>query len=351
MYKVNQKVLNVTNAQNLGAQFLSQLTNLFITFYSAKAVLRGEITFGVMISTQFIIGMLSGPINQFISFIQSAQFARISFLRLNEIHLLDDEEQNISKNSLALPSNRNISLRNVSFQYSRNTGLVIKNISLVIPEGKVTAIVGNSGSGKSTLLKLILRLYTPIYGEISVGEMNVKNIGLKQWRNSCGAVMQDGKIFNDTILNNIVLEDENVSYERLREAVTIANIASEIEAMPLGYQTMMGENGRGLSGGQKQRILIARALYKKPEYLFFDEATNSLDVANEQAIVESLNEVFKEKTVVVVAHRLSTIRNASQIIVMKDGAIAEVGSHETLIAKEEGYYKKMVQIQLGHLGS
>ncbi len=347
LYKVNQRVLSITNAQNLGAQFINQLTNLFITFYCAKAVLKGEITFGVMISTQFIIGMLNAPIMQFISFIQAAQYAKISFLRLNEIHQLEEEEETEINNSLKLPEHKSLVLRNVSFQYSRNGNQILKNISLIIPEGRVTAIVGDSGSGKTTLLKLILRLYKPTYGEVSVGNLNIQNINLRQWRNSCGAVMQDGKIFSDTILNNIVLDDENIDYDRLKKAVNTANIANEIEALPQGYQTMMGENGRGLSGGQKQRVLIARALYKNPDYLFFDEATNSLDVINEQKIVTALDEVFKNKTVIVVAHRLSTIRKANQIIVIKNGSIAEIGNHNSLMNKENGHYQQLVKTQMG----
>ena len=347
LFKVNQKILSITNAQNLGAQFINQLTNLFITVFAAKAVIRGEITFGVMISTQFIIGMLNGPIMQFISFIQSAQYAKISFLRLNEIHELEEEEENEINNSIKLPEDKSLLLRNVSFQYSRNGNYILNNISMLIPEGKVTAIVGDSGSGKTTLLKLILRLYKPTHGQVSIGNLNIQNINLKQWRDSCGAVMQDGKIFNDTIQNNIVLEDENIDYERLKKAVTAANIASEIEAMPKGYQTIMGEMGRGLSGGQKQRVLIARALYKDPDYLFFDEATNSLDVINEQKIVTALEEIFKNKTVIVVAHRLSTIRKADQIVVLKNGFITEIGNHDTLMTRETGHYYQLVKTQIG----
>ncbi|OXB10875.1 ABC transporter ATP-binding protein [Flavobacterium plurextorum] len=347
LFKIDQKILRITNAQNLGAQFINQLTNLVITFYCAKSVIKGDITFGVMISTQFIIGMLNGPVMQFISFIQSGQYAKISFLRLNEIHELENEEENDINNNIKLPENKSLFLRNVSFQYSRNGDYILSNLSLMIPEGKVTAIVGDSGSGKTTLLKLILRLYKPTHGELSMGNLNIQNINLKQWRESCGAVMQDGKIFSDTIQNNIVLDDENIDYERLKKAVTAANIATEIEAMPKGYQTMMGENGRGLSGGQKQRVLIARALYKDPDYLFFDEATNSLDVINEQKIVVALEEIFKNKTVIVVAHRLSTIRKADQIIVLKNGYITEIGNHDMLMTRENGHYYQLVKTQIG----
>lgn len=345
LYKVNLSVLSVNNAQNLGAQFIDSLKNLLITFFCAKAVIQGEITFGVMISTQFIIGMLNGPVQQFIQFIVSAQFAQISFLRLNEIHQLEDEDTDTGNNSIELPEKKDIFLSNVSFQYSPNAPIILKGIRLVIPQGKVTAIVGDSGSGKSTLLKLLLRLYKPSFGEISIGGMNINNINLKQWRDRCGAVMQDGKIFNDTILMNIILNDEKVDYQRLKYAVETANIAQEIEQLSMGYQTIMGEMGRGLSGGQKQRILIARALYKNPDYLFFDEATNSLDSINEQKIVNALENVFKEKTVVVVAHRLSTIRKAHQIVVMQNGMIVEIGNHESLITNQ-GRYFQLVQSQL-----
>lgn len=344
LYKVNLRVLSVNNMQNLGAQFIDSLKNMLITFFCAKAVIRGEITFGVMISTQFIIGMLNGPVIQFIQFIISAQFAQISYMRLNEIHELEEEDENVGANSIELPDDRSLHLSNLIFQYSPNAPLVLKGIHLVIPQGKVTAIVGDSGSGKSTLLKLLLRLYKPSYGEIMMGGMNINNVSLKQWRDCCGVVMQDGKIFNDTVMNNITLTDEKVDYTRLKYAVEAANIALEIERLPLGYQTVMGEMGRGLSGGQKQRILIARALYKNPDYLFFDEATNSLDSINEEKIVNALEKVFADKTVVVVAHRLSTIRKAHQIIVMQNGIVVETGNHESLIEREGRYYQ-LVQSQ------
>lgn len=347
LYKVNSSVLSINNMQSQGAQFIDSLKNLLITFYCAKAVINGQITFGVMISTQFIIGMLSGPIIQFIQFIISAQFAKISFLRLNEIHQLKDEDEDTGDNNIDLPEDKSLILKNVSFQYSKNGSMILKNIHLRIPHGRVTAIVGDSGGGKSTLLKLLLRLYKPSYGEIMMGKMNINNISLKQWRDTCGAVMQDGKIFNDTIINNIVLGDEKIDYERLKKAIETANISEEIEQLPLGYQTMMGEQGRGLSGGQKQRVLIARALYKNPDYLFFDEATNALDSINEQKIVSALENVFKNKTVIVVAHRLSTIQKADQIIVLRNGMIVELGDHGTLLKNESGHYYQLVKTQMG----
>ncbi|WP_423127969.1 peptidase domain-containing ABC transporter [Gaoshiqia sp. Z1-71] len=349
LYKVNLRVLNVTNAQNMGAQFIQSIKNLLITFYCAKAVIGGEITFGIMISTQFIIGMLNSPLTQFISFVISAQYAKISFLRINEIHQLMDEEDTVVTNSLNIPDHKSLFLKNVSFQYTPTAPFVLKQVNLIIPEGKVTAFVGGSGSGKSTLLKLMLRLYNPSFGEILIGNMNISNLSLREWRDHCGVVMQDGKIFNDTILNNVTLDDEEIDYGRLKEAVRIANIAGEIEQMPQGYQTKIGEVGRGLSGGQKQRILIARALYKNPSFLFLDEATNALDAINEHKIVQALNHAFEKRTVVVVAHRLSTIMNADQIVVLKGGMIIEMGNHEKLMEKR-GHYFELVDKQMGIWG-
>jgi len=340
LYRVNKRVLNITNTQKLGAQFIGNIKNMAIVFFCAGAVIKGDITFGVMISTQFIIGMLNGPLTQFISFVVSAQYAKISFMRMNEIKQLKDEEELLSVGSTSiLPENRNITLSNIAFQYNANAPIVLKNISLTIPQNKVTAIVGGSGSGKSTLLKLLVRLYKPTYGEIKMGNMNISSINLRTWRNMCGVVMQDGKLFNDTILSNIVLDDEHIDYERLHKVCRMAQIAKEINGMPKGYETVIGERGRGISGGQKQRLLIARALYREPDFLFLDEATNSLDVINEKKIVEALNAAFKDRTVIVVAHRLSTIRNADQIIVLHQGRIVEIGNHENLMSRKGEYYK------------
>jgi ATP-binding cassette subfamily B protein len=346
MYKLSLKVLTINNSQSLGAQFINSLTNLGVTFFCAIAVINGDISFGVMISTQFIIGQLNGPVAQLVGFIQSAQYAKISFMRINEIHQLQDEDDTsaIISNSMELPQNKNLVVKNLSFHYSPHAPLVLKNLYLLIPEGKVTAIVGDSGCGKSTLLKLLLRLYLPSHGEICIGDMNINNISLREWRAKCGCVMQDGKLFNDTIQNNIVLNDEKIDYQALQQAVEVANIIKEIEAMPQGYQTMIGEMGRGLSGGQRQRILIARALYKKPDYLFLDEAINALDTINEQKIVKALNSVFQNRTVIVVAHRLSTIRKADQIIALKSGQIIEVGNHQTLMENKR-YYYELIQSQ------
>ncbi|HBL34734.1 MAG TPA: ABC transporter ATP-binding protein [Porphyromonadaceae bacterium] len=347
LYHVNKRVLTVTNAQNLGAQFIESIKNMGIVFFCAVAVINGDITFGVMISTQFIIGMLNGPLIQFINFVITGQYAKISFLRINEIRQLEDENEwlTIGTNATVMPEDKTILLENVHFQYTVNSPLVLRNIYLRIPEKKVTAIVGGSGSGKSTLLKLLVRLYKPTYGDIKMGGMNVNLINLKKWREMCGVVMQDGKTFNDTVLNNIVLDDERIDYDRLREVCRVAQIETEIHEMPKGFETVIGENGRGLSGGQKQRLLIARALYRNPELLFLDEATNSLDVINERKIVDALNGAFKDRTVIVVAHRLSTIRNADQIVVLDKGFIVEIGNHDTLMEKK-GHYFSLVSTQM-----
>lgn len=346
LYHVNKRVLTVTNAQNLGAQFIESIKNMAIVFFCAMAVIKGDITFGVMISTQFIIGMLNGPLVQFINFMVSAQYAKISFLRINEIRQLEDEEELLSIGRTTIfPEKKTITLENIHFQYTPNSPLVLRNIYLQIPENKVTAIVGGSGSGKSTLLKLLVRLYKPSYGEIKMDTMNVNAINLRQWRNICGVVMQDGKMFSDSILNNIVLDDERIDYGRLRNVCRIAQIEDEINAMPQGFETTIGETGRGLSGGQKQRLLIARALYRDPKFLFLDEATNALDSINERKIVDALNNAFEHRTVVVIAHRLSTIRNADQIVVLDKGFIVEIGNHTTLMEKK-GHYFELVSSQL-----
>lgn len=346
LYKVNKRVLTVTNAQNLGGQFIENIKNMSITFFCASAVISGDITFGVMISTQFILGMLNGPLVQFINFVVSAQYAKISFLRMNEIRQLEDEEELLSIGSASvLPETMDIKLENVMFQYTVNSPMVLQRIYLMIPENKVTAIVGGSGSGKSTLLKLLVRLYKPSFGEIKIGSMNVNSVNLRRWRELCGVVMQDGKMFSDTILNNIVLDDEHIDYERVREVAKIAQIDNEINEMPKGFDTLIGETGRGLSGGQKQRMLIARALYRNPKLLFLDEATNALDSINEKKIVEALKNASVGRTVIIIAHRLSTIQHADQIVVMDRGFIVEVGDHKSLMERN-GLYSSLVSSQI-----
>lgn len=345
LYRLNVRVLNITNTQQLGGQFILSIQSLSVTFFCAKAVILGEITFGVMIATQFIIGMLNAPLMQFIDFIISGQYAKISFMRLNEIHELADEEDIAMAANTPLPVNGTLSLSNVYFRYSPHADFVLKQIQLRIPEGKITAFVGGSGSGKSTLLKLLLRLHQPSAGSVMMGDMNISNVSLKEWREHCGVVMQDGTIFNDTIINNVVLDDQEIDYKRLEQALAAANILAEVKQMPQGFETKIGEVGRGLSGGQRQRILIARALYKNPRYLFLDEATNALDAINEAKIVRALNQAFRQRTVVVVAHRLSTIRHAHQIVVLRNGYVVEVGNHETLMGKK-GYYYQLISSQM-----
>ncbi|MCM1516604.1 MAG: peptidase domain-containing ABC transporter [Paraprevotella sp.] len=346
LYHVNKRVLAVTNMQTLGAQFIENIKNMAITFFCATAVIRGDITFGVMISTQFILGMLNGPLVQFINFIVSAQYARISFLRMNEIRQLEDEDELLSVGmNTILPESKSLVLEGVMFQYAQHLPVILKGINLCIPENKVTAIVGASGCGKSTLLKLLIRLYKPSYGTVSMGNMNVTAINLRTWREMCGVVMQDGRLFTDTIRNNIVLDDEHINNEQLVHCCRVAQILDDIEQMSRGFDTEIGEQGRGLSGGQKQRLLIARALYRNPQYLFLDEATNALDTVNEQKIVQALSSAFENRTVVVVAHRLSTIRHAHQIVVMDKGRIVEIGNHEYLM-NMKGVYYNMVKSQM-----
>lgn len=287
--------------------------------------------------------MLNGPLLQFIGFIVSAQYAKISFLRMNEIRQLEDEDELLSVGTTTiLPENKSLILNNVMFQYAQHLPMVLKNINLIIPENKVTAIVGSSGCGKSTLLKLLVRLYKPSYGTVNMGGMNVTALNLRTWRELCGVVMQDGKIFNDTIKNNIVLDDEHVDEAKLIKCSQTAQIKNEIDQLPKGFDTMIGEQGRGLSGGQRQRLLIARALYRNPRYLFLDEATNSLDTLNEKKIVQALGSAFENRTVIIIAHRLSTIRNAHQIVVMDKGQIVEIGNHKALMEQKGRYYDLVI---------
>lgn len=346
LFKISIKGLGVGQIQQVGSVFFNQTTNIIISFIAAKFVVDGQMTLGMMMSLTYIIGQLNGPIGAFIGFSQQLQDAKISLERLNEIHSKKDEEQNITSKLSVLPEHKDININHVSFSYDgADRDYVLNDICLKIPEHKVTAIVGTSGSGKTTLLKLILGFYTPNRGDIRLGETPLQMINPHLWRSKSGAVMQDGFVFSDTIANNIAIGAEQIDIEKLRQAVTIANIREFIDSLPLGYNTKIGMEGNGISQGQKQRLLIARAIYKNPEFIFFDEATNALDANNEKEIMEHLHEFYKGKTVVIVAHRLSTVLNADKIIVLEKGEIAEIGTHQELTEKR-GLYYQLVKNQL-----
>lgn len=346
LFRINLRSLNLGQWQQVGAVLINEVKNILITVMSATAVLNGDITLGIMLSIQYIIGQMQGPVEQFVYFMQQSQDATLSLERLGEIHGKENEESDSMETVNQVSGKDSISLRGLQFTYgSEKSKRIIKGIDLDIPAGKTTAIVGLSGSGKTTLIKLMLGFYPPTEGSVMVGETPLQRISFKEWRKHCGVVMQEGFIFSDTIANNIAPDADVIDRERLLYAVKMANIKDFIESLPLRYNTRIGSTGQGLSQGQKQRILIARAIYRDPDYLFFDEATNALDTDNEKAIQENLNQSFEDKTVVVVAHRLSTVRNADQIVVLKDGVITERGNHESLISRQGDYYR-LVKNQL-----
>ena len=346
LFKVNMASLTLNQYQQAGGVFINEVKNVVITFIAAKSVIDGNMTLGMMLAVQYMIGQLNSPINQMISFLQSTQDAKISLERLGEIHKKENEESEEEPKIDILPEQRDLNLDELFFQYEGpHSPFVLDDVSLKIPEKKITAIVGTSGSGKTTLIKLLLGFYNPTKGKINLGDLYLNNVSNRMWRDKCGVVMQDGYIFSDSIASNIAVSDEFPDRSKLLHAVKVANIQEHIESLPLGYNTKIGQNGVGLSQGQKQRILIARAVYKNPEFIFFDEATNALDANNEKIIMENLDEFFKGKTVVVVAHRLSTVKNADQIVVLEKGKIVELGTHAEL-SKSKGAYYQLVKNQL-----
>lgn len=346
IFKINFKSLNYNQWQQAGAMFINQGKDVVITYMVAQLVISGQLTLGTMLAVQYIIGQLSGPVTQFVGFLQGVQDAKISMERLNEVHGLQDEEPDTKTFVARLPEEKSIHINRVSFNYPGSSQVpVLKDVTLDIPQGKMTAIVGSSGSGKTTLLKLLLKFYDQYEGDIRIADSNFKYISPSFWRKQCGAVLQDGYIFNDTIARNIAVADEIIDYDKLIASCRIANILSFIESLPNGFYTQLGAEGMGVSQGQRQRLLIARAIYKEPEYIFFDEATNALDANNERAIVENLQSFCKGRTVVVVAHRLSTVRNADKVVVLHHGKIVEEGTHDEL-SRKKGRYFELVKNQL-----
>ncbi|MGC1390675.1 MAG: peptidase domain-containing ABC transporter [Bacteroidales bacterium] len=349
LFGLKVKGLSIIQYQSAGATFINEITNVLITIVAATAVLKGNMTLGMMLAVQFIIGQLNVPVSQIISFFRMSQDAKMSLDRLAEVHNLEEEEPDPEVKVRKLPDKKDIYFNSLSYQYEGpRSPFALKDINLFVEENKITAIVGTSGSGKTTLLKMLLGFYHPVSGEILIGDLRLANLSLKVWREKVGAVMQDGFLFPDTIAANIAPGSEEINDEKLIKAADIANIRGFIESLPLGYNTRIGANGHGLSEGQKQRLLIARVIYKNPDIIIFDEATNSLDANNEKVIVENLTDFFEGKTVIIVAHRLSTVKNADKIVVLDNGRIIETGSHESLIINKGAYYNLVKnQLELG----
>jgi ATP-binding cassette subfamily B protein len=349
LFKISIKGTALGQYQSLGSVFFSRTTSLLISFMAARAVVEGEMTLGMMMAVSYIIGQLSGPISQAIGFAQSLQDAKISLERLNEVHNKEDEEQLLDSKLDYLPGDKTIRLEHVSFSYDgAERDYVLEDLSLTIPQNKTTAIVGASGSGKTTIIKLLLGFYPPVKGKVLVQDTPLEEINPHLWRQKSGSVMQDGFIFSDTIAANIAVGEEVIDKQRLLHAVNVANIREFIESLPLKYNSRIGMEGSGVSQGQKQRLLIARAVYKNPDFLFFDEATNALDSNNEKVIMDNLAEFYKGKTTVIVAHRLSTVQNADNIVVLEKGRIIEQGTHRELTEKKGAYYTLVRnQLELG----
>jgi len=349
LFRISVRGLSLGQIQQAGSSFFTQTTGIIVSFIAAKAVVDGGMTLGMMMSLTYIIGQVAAPINEFIGFAQSFQDAKISLERLNEIHNQEDEEKGIETKLSSLPELHDIRLKDVTFSYSgADRDYALDHVSLTIPANRVTAIVGASGSGKTTVVKLLQGFYKPLRGQILIGNTPLGLINPHLWRSKAGSVMQESFIFSDTIARNIAVAADNIDPERLHHAVRVANIEEYIHSLPLGYSTKIGMEGNGLSAGQRQRILIARAVYKNPEFIFFDEATNSLDANNESVIMENLKEFYRGKTVLVVAHRLSTVRHADKIIVLDHGKVAEEGTHEELTARRGAYFKLVRnQLELG----
>lgn len=347
LFKIRIKSLSLEQWQSVGGNFINQMKDIIVSFLSAKLVLSGNLTLGMMLSVQYIIGQLNSPLLQLIDFIKQTQDAKISLERLGEIHDKDDEEDKNEHYAMDVPQ-KDIEITDMSFRYIGSDVPVFENLNLTIPYRQTTAIVGASGSGKTTLLKLLMKFYDPDQGEIKIGNTNLKNVSPRFWRDHCGVVMQEGYVFNDTIANNIAVGEDHIDKQKLRRAVEIANIKEFIESLPLSYNTKIGNEGVGVSGGQKQRLFIARAVYKSPEYILFDEATSALDANNEKVIMENLEQFFKGKTAVVIAHRLSTVRHADKIIVLDKGKVVEEGSHAELVDLRGEYYRLVRnQLELG----
>lgn len=350
LFGLRVKALTIIQYQSAGATFINEVTNVLITIIAATAVINGEMTLGMMLAVQFIIGQLNIPVSQLLGFIRISQDARMSLDRLAEVHEFEEEECEPENKIHRIPDNTSISINNVSFQYEGpRSPFALKDINLFIEQNKITALVGSSGSGKTTLLKLLLGFYQPVNGEIHISDTKLANINLKSWRSKAGAVMQDGYLFPGTIAFNIAPGVAEIDTERLADAVETANIRQFIESLPSGYNTRIGPNGLGLSQGQKQRLLIARVVYKNPGVIIFDEATNSLDAVNEKVIVEKLSDFYAGKTVIIAAHRLSTVKNADKIVVLENGRIIETGNHNYLIGLRGAYYNLVKnQLELGN---